>query len=161
MFICWMQWHIFSSRGSQRANAVLRRSTGYSWRCWVHMWPHYTKGLHCTTARVASPSWHTMAACLPVVKLSAATQLHLPHQGARYSRPRSVINVMGMESQKSLHSSRNTGVLFKLKANLENGTSKVAGEARDKLEKEVLFIHDKRCRPYYTTTSREFPEGFF
>lgn len=27
-----MQWHVFSSRGSQRANAVERRSTGWSWR---------------------------------------------------------------------------------------------------------------------------------
>lgn len=28
------------------------------------------------------------------------------------------------------------------------------------LEREVLFIHDKRCRPYYTTSSRESPQGF-
>lgn len=121
-----------------------------------------TKGLHCATVRVASSSWHTMATCLPDIKLSVTTPSHLPHQGACYWRPRSVLNIMGMESQNYQvdFTSSSTGVVFKLKANLEKGTHEVVREGRVALQREVLFIHDKPCWPYYRTTSREFPEGF-
>lgn len=120
-----------------------------------------TKGLPCTTVRVASSSWHTMATCLPGIGLSVTTPLHLAHQRACYGQRWTVLNTFSFQQKYGRFWL--CFVLFleeEKKRNLENATKQLARKASVALKREVLNSWQVVLTLLHNNEHR-IPRGFF